>query len=154
MQYVIKVALLVLVSIFTQISFAAPAAPSGPSPIGTWQTYDLDGIARSYVRFSQSGGKLVGTIVKELNPAKGQAADPICTKCPAPWKGRKKVGITVVWGLQKQGDKWVDGRVLDTDSGGVYRCQVSVSPDNRTLYLHAYVAVPILGKTVNWSRVK
>lgn len=149
-----KKIIIALFTVFTTIFLAGAAHAEGPSPVGLWRSYDLDGIARSLVQFSIVNGKLQGRIVKTLNPAKGQQPNELCSNCPAPWTNKKKVGLTIIWGLKQQGNEWVDGRVLDTDSGGVYRCQVSVSPDNRTLHLHAYVAVPMLGRTVDWVRVK
>lgn len=123
-------------------------------PAGLWRTYDLDGTARSLVQFSILNGRLQARIVKSLNPAKGQQFNESCVNCPAPWHNKRKVGLIVVWGLKASGNDWVDGRVLDTDSGNIYRCQVSLSPDNRVLHLHAYVAMPMLGRTVDWVRVK
>ena len=135
--------------------FAAPAQSGGPSPAGTWKTYDLDHTPRSLVRFSVSGNHAQGTIVKVLSPKKGTAPSAVCTACSGANKNRPYVGMTVVSGLTRQADgSWTGGRVLDTDSGSSYRCNVTVSPDGRTLHLHAYVAIPALGKTVDWTRAQ
>lgn len=124
------------------------------APSGLWRTYDLDGIARSLVQFSVVNGKLQARIVKTLNSAKGQQPNENCVNCPAPWQNKRKVGLVVVWGLKPSGNDWVDGRVMDSDSGNIYRCQVSLSPDGHVLHLHAYVAMPMLGRSVDWVRVK
>ena len=137
----------------TVVNSAPMERTSGPTPIGLWRTYDLDGVARSVVRFYQSGSSLQAQIVKIL-PSKGQKATDVCSACSGSQKNKRRLGMVIVWGLKKQGDMWVNGTVLDTDSGKTYRCQVSVSPDNRTLHFKAYVAVPVLGKTINWSRVR
>lgn len=137
----------------SSISYGAQTVSTSPTPLGLWRTYDLDGIARSIVRFYMAGNKLQAQIVKIL-PTKGQKPTDLCTACPPPRKNKPKAGMVIVWGLSKQADgTWSGGNVLDTDSGSTYRCQLDVSPDNRILHFHAYVAIPLLGKTVDWVRV-
>jgi len=128
-------------------------AENSLSPIGLWRTYDLDNNPRSIVRFYLVGNTLQGNIVKILSTNQQKSSD-ICTNCPSPWKNKSKLGMTIIWGLKKQGDQWVGGTVLDTDGGNTYSCQITLSPDNKVMYFKAYVAVPLLGKTIEWTRVK
>lgn len=134
--------------LFTGVLYA-----ESPTPVGLWQSHDLQGIPRSIVKFSVINNQLQGRIVKLLL-TKGQKPSDVCTQCPEPWRNKPKQGMVIIWGLKNKEGVWHSGKVLDTDSGKIYNCQVSVSPDNRTLYLHAYIGVQVLGKTVNWKRVK
>lgn len=123
------------------------------SPVGSWRTYDLSRTPRSIVKIYPSGNQLQGQIIKIL-PTKGATPKDLCTACKGSAQNKPKLGMVIIWGLTKEGDKWVNGTILDTDSGKTYRCQVSTSPDGRTLYLHAYVGTPLFGKTVNWERAR
>lgn len=123
------------------------------SASGIWTSYDLDGVARSHVKINATASSLSGYIV-EILPTKGQKPTDLCTKCKGAQQNKPKQGMMILWGFTPDGDKWTGGRVLDTDSGKAYRANISVSADSQTLYLHAYVAIPALGKTVNWKRIK
>lgn len=145
-----------LVSLATFVTLAflpLTAALAESSPVGSWRTYDLSRTPRSIVQIYSSGNQLQGQIVKIL-PTKGGTPKDLCTACKGSAQNKPKQGMVIIWGLTKEGDKWVNGTILDTDSGKTYRCQVSTSPDGRTLYLHAYVGTPLFGKTVNWERAR
>jgi uncharacterized protein (DUF2147 family) len=123
------------------------------SPIGKWNSYDHEGHLRGIVRFSMShDGTLIGTIYKPIAAAKGKPFNPICTQCTGVNKNRPFKNMIIVWGLEKKGDQWVNGRVLNTDTGKTYRCSIKVSKDNQTIYFHAYVGFSLLGITINWTR--
>jgi uncharacterized protein (DUF2147 family) len=120
--------------------------------IGTWESYDLSNTPRSYVKFYQINNTLQGKIIKILSN-KSEETNDTCLNCPSPWKNKKKLGMTIIWGLQKDNDMWKNGYVLDTDSGKIYRCQLTISEDTQTLHFRAYIAQPILGKTIDWKRI-
>jgi uncharacterized protein (DUF2147 family) len=116
-------------------------------PIGSWKTYDLQHNPRSIVKLTLQNGTLIGVIQKNLSPGK------ICTACRGKLRNKPLVGLPIIWGLKPEGDKWVNGHVLDVDSGKVYRCQLKVSADNRVLYFTAYVGMPLLGATLKWIKM-
>lgn len=125
----------------------------GESPLGYWQTYDLQHTPRSIIKFSVVNHELQGQIIKIL-PTQGETANALCTQCQGIRKNQPKLGMVVIWGLKKQGNLWQDGHILNPDTGEIYQGQLTVSNDNRILHLRAYLGTPVLGRTVDWERVK
>lgn len=121
-----------------------------PTPVGSWQSYDSNNNARNIIRFSAQGGSLVGTIARVTS---FQGEKPICYKCQGRWHNKPLLGMPIIWGLHKEGDKWVNGHVLAIDDGKTYGCEVSVSSDGNTLYFRGYSGTPLFGKTIEWRRV-
>lgn len=129
-------------------------AKTEPTPIGYWRAYDDHGNARSIVQLSVINNTLQGKIVKIIAPKPGDKLNPYCSNCSDQFRNQPLKNLTFVWGLKKKGDRWEGGHILDTDTGHVYRCQISISSDNKTLHVLGYVAAPLFGKTINWERVR
>lgn len=130
------------------------AAEATLGPVGYWQTIDLDKVPRSIVKISSNGDELSATIVKVI-ANKGHTDADVCSKCTGEFKDKPVVGLRFIWGVKKAADneKWTNGNLIDTDSGSTYHCNISTSADGKILYLHAYLGVPFLGKTIEWQRV-
>jgi uncharacterized protein (DUF2147 family) len=134
-------------------SFPVFSLPSSANIIGSWVTRDLQNIPRSIVKINSANGNTWGTIIKIL-PTKGQKPTDLCTKCIGTNFNKPKQGMMIIWGLTQQNSGEWKGKILDTDGGNVYSCQITTSADNQVLHLHAYKGIPILGATVNWNRAK
>lgn len=130
-----------LLSLICQLSYAAP------NPEALWRTYDLKGQARSVLKFYVTDGELRADVVKIL--LKNGA---YCIHCKGNLKNKPYLGMTIIRGLKFKKDKWVNGEVLDTDTGNTYSCNISFSNDGKTMYLHAYKGIPLFGRTVSWKR--
>jgi len=120
------------------------------SPQGYWKTYDLDHRPRSIIKITERNHQLVGVIETLLPPQTNQSR---CIHCTGQRHNKLLKGMLIIWGLQKENNHWGDGYVLNTDDGNIYRCEISLSPDNKIMYFSAYVGMPMFGKTVRWKRV-
>lgn len=140
-----------LVSAF--LCTAALAAIDARGPVGKWRTIDDDsGKPRAIVEIDSSDGELHGKIVKLLNqPA--DAPPPVCDECEGPRHGKPVLGMTVLWGLAKDGDEWTDGKILDPESGDIYDASIQLSEDGQTLKVRGYLGISLLGRTQTWQRV-
>lgn len=116
------------------------------SPEGYWQTYDLHHVKRDLMHIFIHNGQLIGVGVNTKKE--------VCTACSGNLKNKPINGLTLVWGLKQKGDEWVNGTVLDIDNGKTYRCHLSVSKNNQTLYFSPYIGMPWMGPTLRWMRVK
>ncbi len=87
------------------------------SVVGVWKTIDDEtGEAKSHVRVYQKEGKLYGEIVKLLRVEQ----DTPCTACKGKLKGKPLKGLQVIWDLEKEGERWKGGKILDPESGNIY----------------------------------
>lgn len=117
---------------------------------GLWITYDFDHTPRSIIKISSYKGKLVGSIVDIIPNKKSKSV--VCSACQGKMHNQSLKGMPIIWGGIQTGNSWEGGSILDTDSGHIYQCSLSVSPDNKTLNLHAYKGIKLFGVTLHWER--
>lgn len=132
---------------------AIAAEPALSSPVGRWRTID-DSTKRpkSTVRLWEKDGVLYGNIV-EVFPEPGEPADPICSKCEGVLRNKPIKGLLFMWGLERDGDEWSGGRILDPENGKIYRCSVKVVGSGMRLKVRGYIGVSIIGRTQYWERL-
>ena len=122
------------------------------SPEGVWKTIDdATGEARSYVTITANNGTLSGTISEILDPAN---ADSICSACEGERKDQKILGMTILWGMTQQGDKYEDGNVIDPESGKIYSGHMKLLEDGNTLEVRGYIGFSLIGRSQIWERVQ
>ena len=125
--------------VFVVLGWIAGGAADAQSIIGRWKAIDdKTGEPKSIVEMYDEGGRVYGKIV-ELFTKAGEDPDPICDICPGKRKNQKILGMVVVEGLEKDGDTWVNGEILDPENGKIYRCKVWL--ENGKLRLRGYVSV-------------
>lgn len=120
------------------------------SPIGVWHTVDdRTGAERSDVRIFQSGDKVDGQVVHISDP---KEAVLLCRKCTDDRRDQPVLGMVILRGMTRDGAEWTGGRIVDPETGDVYRCSMRLGPDGRTLILRGYVMVPMFGRSQTWLR--
>lgn len=117
--------------------------------LGKWTTIDDNtGEARSVIEIFERGGKVYGKIVAIKDPAK---RDNVCEKCTGDDKNRPILGLELLKGLEKNGDKYDGGYITDPDNGKRYKCYIELE-DANTLRVRGYIGMAILGRTQIWQR--
>lgn len=145
-SYLLKSLLLICASLI----FSSGAMAGDPAE-GYWYTIDdEDNKKASIVKLEAKNGKLVGKIVKILDP---KDRDKLCQDCPDNFKDKPIVGLQFMWGLNKEGaGKWRSGRILDPKSGSVYKSKLDVEGDKLTV--RGYIGVSWIGRSQTWERMK
>jgi uncharacterized protein (DUF2147 family) len=130
---------------------ASPAQPAaGPTPVGRWRTFDdRSGQERGLVRIEEHGGLLSGRVVGILNP---QEAVRVCEKCTDARKGQSILGMTILTGMRREGDRWVGGEILDPETGSVYHCSMRLEDGGVKLVLRGYIGISLFGRSQTWLR--
>ncbi|MCS6820511.1 MAG: DUF2147 domain-containing protein [Microscillaceae bacterium] len=118
--------------------------------VGTWKTIDDETEKeRSWVEIYKQGTKYFGKITKiYLRP--GEKPDAVCEKCTDHRKNQKVMGLVIIENMQKQGDVWTGGKILDPSNGQVYSCKMWL--EQGVLKVRGYWG--IFYRTQNWYRVK
>ena len=125
---------------------------SAASPEGVWKTIDdATGEARSYVTITADNGTLSGTISKILDPAN---EDSICSACKGERKDQKIVGMTILWDMTQQGDKYDDGKIIDPESGKIYSANMKVLEGGKKLEVRGYIGFSLIGRSQIWERLE
>ncbi|WP_282036918.1 DUF2147 domain-containing protein [Saccharicrinis aurantiacus] len=126
----------------------------GNEILGVWLTQDND----SKVKISKTtNGKYYGEIIWLLNPKDDNGNIRKDTKNPDnDLKSRNIEGLKILNDFEyNAGDKeWQDGTIYDPKSGSTYKCYMWFKTDSDKLYVKGYIGFSLIGKTVNWKRVK
>jgi uncharacterized protein (DUF2147 family) len=129
---------------------AGPGLASGPSPAGNWRTFDdRTGKERGMVHIDDVDGRLTGRVVSTVDPAD---AAHVCDRCDDDRHGKPLIGLEIIRGMQPDGEGWSGGRVLDPETGGVYRGKMHLEDGGRRLVLRGYLGISLFGRSQTWVR--
>ncbi|MFC3703109.1 DUF2147 domain-containing protein [Reinekea marina] len=142
-----KKILLTLLSVFT----LSLASADNSSPEGTWKTIDDEtGKAKSLVKIWIDKGELKGQIIELLNPSE---PNPVCKECKGSRKNKPIEGMVFVWGLEKDGDEWTGGKILDPNNGKEYKANLELIENGKKLSVRGFIGFALIGRTQVWERV-
>ena len=136
-----------ILSVMSSLSFAEDIT-------GMWQSIDdKTGAPKALVEIrKEANGTYAGKIVK-ITPRAGYTPKETCADCPAPYTNKPILGLDVMTGLkQGEGLNYVNGRILDPNSGKVYSMKAKLSSNGKRLHLRGYVGVSALGRNQIWLR--
>lgn len=133
--------------------FSMYAVAEDTSPVGKWKTIDDEtGKVKSIVMISDVGGELQGKVEKVFSPP-AESENPICDKCEGERKDKPVIGMTILWGLKKTGDReYEGGQVLDPAKGKIYKSKLTVSEDGKKLRMRGFIGFALIGRTQTWVR--
>ena len=130
----------------------APVAHADLStPVGQWRTIDdHTHQPKAIVRIFERNGKLYGVVEKPLIPNPPRRT---CDDCTDDRKGKPILGMEIIRGLERDGDQWDGGTILDPESGKVYKCRLRLEDDGQKLAVRGFLGISLLGRTQIWERV-
>jgi uncharacterized protein (DUF2147 family) len=130
----------------------AGMSDTASSPVGVWQTIDdKTGQPKALVQISQDAdGTLSGKIVKGLGA--NDQPDRKCDQCTDSRKDQPMLGMTIVDGMKRDGDKYDGGRILDPENGSVYKCQMHTEDKGQKLVVRGYIGISLIGRSQTWNR--
>jgi len=121
------------------------------TPVGTWrQIDDVTGKPKSIIQITEDNGQLQGKVQQILISDDGP--NPVCKKCDGDRKDQPIQGMTIMWGVSKDGDHWDGGRILDPKSGKIYKVKLTLSNAGQKLDVHGYIGFALLGRSQTWER--
>lgn len=129
----------------------APAFAAEMTPVGTWTTIDdATGKPKSIVQITESGGKLEGKVIEVLQSEQGP--HPVCKACEGERKDQPVEGMVIIWGVEKDGDVWDGGKILDPKNGKTYKVKLTPMENGSKLDVHGYIGFALLGRSQIWER--
>ncbi|WP_063573579.1 MULTISPECIES: DUF2147 domain-containing protein [Luteibacter] len=138
------------------LAFAASALPAlaaTDTPVGKWKTIDDDTHqVKSIVEITDNGGLLQGKVLQVLKPDDPTDIHPVCKKCDGERKDKPIEGMTIMWGLKKDGDEWSGGQILDPAKGKIYKVTVKLVDGGKKLDVHGYIGFSLIGRSQEWVR--
>lgn len=123
------------------------------SPVGKWKTIDDETKKeKSIVEITEANGTLSGKIV-QLFKKPEEDQNPKCVKCKGDLKDQPILGMTILWNLKPNGEKWADGEIMDPNNGKTYSCKMSLIDGGNKLEVRGFLGFSLLGRTQVWERV-
>jgi uncharacterized protein (DUF2147 family) len=133
------------------LAVAAPAFAAEMTPVGTWTTIDdATGKPKSIVQITETGGKLEGKVLEVLQSEQGP--HPVCKECSGERKDQPVEGMVIIWGVEKDGDVWDGGKILDPKNGKTYKVKLTPMEGGNKLDVHGYIGFALLGRSQVWER--
>ena len=118
---------------------------------GKWKTIDdVTGEAKSIIDIYERDGKVYGKIAQILTEGR---EDALCTECTGKDKNKPILGLELLKGLEKDGDSYEDGKIIDPENGKEYKCYITLEEKNK-LKVRGYIGFSLLGRTQYWHRVE
>jgi len=122
------------------------------SPVGLWKTIDdHTGKPRSLARVIQVDQEYQAKVEK-IFPKPGEEPSPRCEKCEGARHDQPVTGMTIAWGLKKQGEDYQGGEILDPENGKIYRVKMKLEDKGQKLRVRGFVGFSLLGRTQIWIR--
>lgn len=120
------------------------------SVIGKWKNTNEEGKVNSIIQIYEKDDKIYGRVDKIM---KEEDRDRVCTKCDGDLKNEPVQGMELMKGLEKEGDEYVGGSIVDPKTGKKYRCKIWLEEDNPdVLKVRGYIA--LFYKTKEWRRAE
>ena len=118
---------------------------------GKWENRDEEtGKVDSVIEVYQKDGKAYAKII-EITDQNRQNA--VCDQCSGKNKNQPILGMHILNGLEKDGEEWSGGKILDPKNGKQYKCYIKLEEDNK-LKIRGYIGFSLLGRTAYWFRKK
>lgn len=136
-----KKLLLLLVLLISANSF-------GQTILGQWETTDdKTGEKKALIEIYQKGDQYFAKIVDSYISEKGK----LCDRCKGSKKNQPIEGLVIIEGLEKDGDEFNGGTILDPENGKTYKCYLELVNKSK-LKVRGYLGVSLLGRTQYWTR--
>jgi uncharacterized protein (DUF2147 family) len=142
-----------LIQLLLVLALACPSVlAADPSATGLWRTIDdSTGKPRGLVRITEVSGQYQGKLEKTF-PQPGEDLNPKCEKCSGSRRNQPVIGMTIIWGMTKQGEEYQGGEVLDPENGKIYRAKMKLEDGGKTLHVRGFIGISLLGRTQVWMR--
>ncbi|MDR6641584.1 uncharacterized protein (DUF2147 family) [Luteibacter sp. 1214] len=135
------------------VASALPAFAATDTPVGKWKTIDdKTHEVKSIVEITEHGGLLEGKVVEVLKSDHGP--HPVCSECDGERNNKPIEGMTIMWGLKKDGDEWSGGQILDPAKGKIYKVTLKLEDGGKKLDVHGYIGFSLIGRSQEWVRAE
>ena len=137
--------------LFTLLFLVTSSVMLSQDVVGKWKTIDdRTGDTKSIVEIFEEDGKIYGKVAEILVEGR---QDAVCKECTGKDKDRPIKGLMIIRGLEKDGDEYNSGKILDPENGKLYKCYIELEEEDK-LKVRGYIGFALIGRTQYWYRVE
>jgi uncharacterized protein (DUF2147 family) len=100
--------------------------------------------------YKATDGKYYGKIVWLKEPLKNGKLKLDDKNPNSKVQNHQIVGLIILRGFQKEGDKYTDGTIYDPENGKTYDCKMNYK--GKTLAIRGFIGVSLFGRTTVWEK--
>ena len=135
------------------VAAGLPLRAAEPTAVGLWEQVDeKTGKPESWFKIIERNGAYQGNIVKIFFKP-GEDENWICDKCEGADRGKPVLGLALIKGMQRNGNAYENGTIMDPRDGSVYRALMNLSPDGQKLEVRGYLGISLFGRSQTWNRL-
>ena len=106
----------------------------------------MGGLKENYKKQEKAFAKII-----EIKNSERRNA--VCDLCKDKNKNKPILGLNILNGLERDGEEWSGGTILDPRNGNVYKCYIQLVQKDK-LKIRGYLGLALFGKTAYWQRAK
>ena len=145
--------LIVVSAIIVLGAAGASLRAAEPSAVGLWEQVDeKTGKPESWFKITERNGAYEGNIVKIFFKP-GEDENWVCDKCEGTERGKPVLGLALIKGMQRSGNAYENGTIMDPRDGAVYRALMKLSPDGQKLEVRGFLGISLFGRSQVWNRL-
>jgi len=132
---------------------SAPLRAAEPTAVGLWEQVDeKTNKPESWFKITERNGVYQGNIVK-IYFKPGEDENCVCDKCEGDEKGKPVLGLALIKNMQRKGNDYENGTIMDPRDGAVYKALMKLSPDGQKLEVRGFLGFSLLGRSQYWNRL-
>ncbi len=127
-----------------------PTFAAGPTPAGRWRTFDdKTHKPRSVVAIYEKEGRFFGRVESSVDPKERTER---CDQCHDERRNQPVIGLVILRRMEKRGDEYTGGDILDPETGSVYRCKLKLLEGGAKLQVRGFLGISLFGRSQVWVR--
>ncbi|MFN3801139.1 DUF2147 domain-containing protein [Belliella pelovolcani] len=136
---------------FSLLFFASytTIAQDADAIVGEWYTTEKDAKVEIY----KENGKYNGKITWLEQPTENGKPILDANNSDKSKRDRKILGMELLEGFEFKDGTWENGTIYDPTNGKTYSCTLKKKND-KTLEVRGYIGISLVGRTVEWTKVK
>lgn len=126
------------------------AGSQAQTVLGRWETINEEtGKPNSIIEIYEEDGQVHGKVVRIL---KEEDRERTCNNCDGHLKDQPIEGLQLMTGMEKSGNEYAGGVIVDPETGKEYKCKIWLDESNPDLLkVRGYIA--FFYKTKTWHRL-
>jgi uncharacterized protein (DUF2147 family) len=136
------------------LMLAMPILACGGDLAGLWEAYDgHTGNLEALIRIEKLPDNSYEGRIEKIFLAVDNKSALICSNCTGSLHNQPLIGMRILTGMKSKDDlNFEGGEILDPDEGKIFKCQIRLSEDGKSIQVTGYINFTWIGQSEIWRR--